>query len=87
MPITKSAQRAVRKQEIRRKRNASRKRRIKDLSKKIRGLVSENKKEEAKKMLPKFYKVIDKTTKLGSIKKNTASRRKSKMAKLINKNI
>jgi len=39
--------------------------------------------EEAKKILPQVYKLIDKAAKVGVIKKNTAARKKSKIAKLI----
>ena len=39
--------------------------------------------EEAKKLLPQVYKFLDKATKIGLIKKNTASRKKSRIAKAI----
>jgi small subunit ribosomal protein S20 len=48
-------------------------------------LVSQNKTEEAKKLLPKVYKVLDKSAKVGLIKKNTASRKKARISKSINK--
>jgi len=51
--------------------------------KQIRKLIAENKKEEAIKLLPKAYKSLDKATKTGVIKKNTASRKKSRLMKLI----
>jgi len=41
--------------------------------------------EEAKKLLPEIYKALDKGAKAGVIKKNTASRKKARIAKLINK--
>lgn len=41
--------------------------------------------EEAKKLLPQVYKVLDKAAKIGLIKKNTASRNKSRITKLISK--
>jgi len=47
--------------------------------------VSEKKIEEAKKLLPQVYKVLDKAAKTKLIKKNTASRKKSRIAKLIAK--
>lgn len=37
----------------------------------------------AQAMLPKIYKVIDKATKIGVIKKNTASRKKSRLTQSI----
>lgn len=85
MPITKSAKKAQRQSEKRRVLNLRRKRKIKDLVKEIRGLVSENKIEEAKKLLPQLYKALDKTAKEGTIKKNKASRQKSRLTKLTTK--
>ena len=41
--------------------------------------------EEALKLLPEIYKAIDKTAKRGVIKKNTASRKKSRLTKAIQK--
>lgn len=85
MPITKSAKKALRQSKKRNKQNTTRKRNIKDLVKKAKDLVGEGKTEEAKKLLPQIYKALDKTAKAGTIKKNTASRKKSRMTKLINK--
>ena len=83
MPITKSAKKALR-QSLRRKvRNVKNKTKIKSLIKKVKDLVSQKKIEEAKKLLPQVYKVLDKAAKEGLIKKNTASRKKSRIAKLI----
>lgn len=86
MPITKSAKKALRQNLRRRARNLQKKKKIKDLIKEIKRLVLEKKKEEAKKLLPQFYQVLDKAVKTGVIKKNTASRKKSRITKLINKN-
>jgi len=41
--------------------------------------------EEARKLLPRVYKLLDKAAKTGLIKKNTASRKKSRITKLISK--
>jgi len=85
MPITKSAKKALR-QNLRRKfRNLIYKNKIKNLLKEARNLVSQKKTEEAKKLLTKVYKALDKAAKAGVIKKNTASRKKSRITKLINK--
>jgi len=43
-------------------------------------LVSEKKKDEAQKMIPELYKNIDKAAKRGVIKKNNASRKKSRLS-------
>ncbi len=84
MPITKSAKKALR-QSIRRKaRNLVYKKKIKNLIKKIGVLAQEKKIEEAKKLLPQVYKILDKAAKVNVIKKNTASRKKSRLTKLLN---
>ncbi len=87
MPITKSAKKALR-QNIRRKaKNLVYKRKIKNLIKKVGELVLEKKAEEAKNLLPRIYKALDKAAKVNVIKKNTATRRKSRITKLINKSL
>ena len=55
---------------------------MKESVKEITKLVKGGKKDEAKKLLPKAYQAIDKATKKGVIKKNTASRRKSILSKI-----
>lgn len=87
MPITKSAKKALRQSLKRRKRNLAYKKKIKKLIKEVRKLVLEKKIEEAKNLLPQVYKAIDKAAKVGVIKKNTASRKKGGISKLINLNI
>jgi len=85
MAITKSAKKALRQNKKRRKRNIQRKDKIKGLLKQARALIAEGKKQEAKKLLPQIYKALDKTAKAGTIKKNTASRKKSRITKLLNR--
>ena len=58
---------------------------MKNLIKRVRFLVSEKKNEEAKKLIPQLYKIIDKSAKTGVIKKNTGSRKKSRITRLIEK--
>ncbi len=84
MPITTSAKKAVRQNKTRRARNIQRKNKLKGLIKEVRGLVEEKKVAEAKKLMPQIYKTLDKTAKVGLIKKNTASRKKSRLTKLVN---
>ena len=83
MPITKSAKKALRQSERRRIRNLQKKRKIKNLIKQVRSLISQKKIEEAKKLLPQIYKLLDKAAKTGLIKENTAARKKSRIAQLI----
>lgn len=85
MPITKSAKKALRQNKTRRQRNLRRLDVLRDTIKKIKKLVTANKKEEALKLLPLAYKAIDKARKTGVIKKNNANRKKSRLTKLIAK--
>lgn len=83
MPITKSAKKALRQNLRRRIFNLRRARKMKSLIKQIRGLIKENEKQKAFELLPKVYQAIDKAAKKGIIKKNTASRKKSRLSKAI----
>lgn len=85
MAITKSAKKALRQNIKRRARNLVYKKKLKKTIKELRFLVSEKKIEEAKKLLPQAYKILDKAAKVGVIKKNTASRKKSRLTLLLNK--
>lgn len=80
MPKTKSAKKALRKSLKRKVRNLMYKKRIKTLIKEIKTLILEKKIDQAKELLPQIYKALDKAAKVGVIKKNTASRKKSKIA-------
>lgn len=83
MPITKSAKKALRQSIRRRARNLVYKNKMKRLIKEVRVLVSQKKINEAKNLLPQVYKILDKAAKVGVIKKNTAARKKSRIAKLL----
>ena len=87
MPITKSAKKALRQSKKRRTKNLRQLRAMRDIIKNIQKFILENKKEEALKLLPKTYKLIDKAAKTGLIKKNNADRKKSRLTKLINRGI
>ncbi|MBU3965250.1 30S ribosomal protein S20 [Patescibacteria group bacterium] len=84
MPITKSAQKALRQNIKRRLQNAAAKNKVRTLAKKLKKAVAEKNAEEAKKTLVLATKTIDKAVKTGVLKKNTASRKKSNLAKLVN---
>ncbi len=83
MPITKSAKKALRQSKRRATRNLKKKEAFKSVVKKIEKLVSVKKNDEAKKLIPLAYKAIDKAAKTGVIKKNTASRKKSRLMRLL----
>ena len=85
MPITESAKKALRQTKTRRVRNIRKIVAYKAAVKDLRKLIASGKKDEAKKMLPKVYQVLDKATKSGVIKKNKASRLKSKTTLLLQK--
>lgn len=86
MAITSSAKKAVRVAARRRVFNLRRKNAVDNVVKKIRRLLKEKKNKEAEALLPLAYKAIDKAAKTKFFKKNTAARKKSRLAKLINKN-
>lgn len=85
MPITKSAKKALRGSKRKRVFNVHRKDVVSDIVKKIKKLVSEKKAIEAKAMLPEAYQALDKAAKIGYIKKNNASRKKSRLSAFIKK--
>jgi len=87
MPITKSAKKALRQNIKRRAHNRKVKDNLKNLIKKVRSFALEKKSGEAKKLLPQLYKALDKAAKTKIIKKNTASRKKSRITKLFNKSL
>lgn len=82
MPITRSAKKAHRVSLRKKAVNDRRKRTAKDAIKEIEKLVRDKRADEAKKLLPKAYAAIDKAAKRGVIKKNTASRKKARMARI-----
>jgi len=85
MAITKSAKKAWRQSLKRRKKNLLYKEKIKNLIKEVRNLVLGKKTEEAKKLLPRVYKILDKAAKERVIKKNTVARKKSRITKLLSR--
>lgn len=87
MAITESAKKAARQSAKRKEHNIVYKDKIKALIKEARALVLAKKSAEAKKLLPEIYKALDKAAKVRVIKKNNASRRKSRLTKLIEKKI
>lgn len=85
MPITKSAKKALSGSQKKGVFNLRRKRALKDSVKEIDKLVIAKDKKGAETKLSIAYKAIDKAAKRGVIKKNTASRKKSRLAKSIAK--
>ena len=85
MPITKSAKKALRQTATRKKRNTVRKEVYKREIKDIKALLSSKNSADAEKSLATVYKALDKAAKTGAIKKNKASRLKSRIAKKFKK--
>jgi small subunit ribosomal protein S20 len=83
MPITTSAKKALRGSKKKRVFNLRRKNEMQSVIKEYKKLVSAKKTAEAQKLIPKLQKVIDKAQKRGIIKKNNASRKKSRLLKVI----
>jgi small subunit ribosomal protein S20 len=81
MANTKSAKKAQRVSERRYVFNARRKKTMKDSVKVVSKLITAKDAKGAQKALPELYQAIDKAAKNGTIKKNTAARMKSRMAK------
>jgi small subunit ribosomal protein S20 len=85
MPITSSAKKALRASKNKAVYNARRKDAVSDTVKKIKKLISEKKVKEAEALLSTAYQAIDKACKTKLIHKNTASRKKSRIAIMIAK--
>lgn len=85
MPNTKSAMKAMRQSSRRRTINLKTKTNLKAAVKQVKKSVVEKKPKEALAELQKAYSALDKASKKGVIHKNTASRKKSRLAKAIAK--
>ena len=85
MPNTKSAIRRVRRVNKQTFVNRIRKSKYKSIIKEMSLLITAKKKKEAIKLLPKFNSQLMKIVKTGIIKKQTASRKISRLTKKINK--
>lgn len=79
MPQRKSAKKEMRKNLKRRLRNLQVKKKIKLATKKFKKSVQQNDLDNAKKMLPEVYKVLDKAASKGVIHPNKAARQKSRL--------
>lgn len=83
MPIIKSAKKRVKQAEVRRERNRQYKTRMLTMVKNIINWVKSGDVEKAKTFLPEAQKAIDTAAKKNIIHKNTAARKKSRVAKAI----
>lgn len=85
MPITKSAQKALRKSKRFYAVNQKKKTELKTALKSFQKLVEQDKLKDAKTQLKIVYKKLDKAAKTNLIKKNKAGRLKSRLAAQLNK--
>ncbi len=85
MPITTSAKKALRSSGKKRAFNLRKKDILNKTVKQVKKLVGEKKTKEAMALMPQVQKILDKATKTGLIKKNAASRKKSRISALIQK--
>lgn len=85
MPLTESAKKAFRQSQKRRKQNQLARNKIKKLEKTIESLLVQKKTSEAKSLLPQIARALDKAAKIGVIKNNKASRKKSRISHRMNR--
>jgi len=85
MPITSSAKKALRASDRKRVFNARRKKDVSVSIKSLKKLVASGDKKKAVEEMSKVQKALDKAVKGNSLKKNAASRKKSRLSKLIKK--
>ena len=85
MPITKSAEKALRGSARKRVFNIRRKEAMKQAVKQVQKSIGAKKTKDAQALLAQAYKAIDKAAKRGVIKLNTAARKKSRIARAVNK--
>lgn len=84
MPILKSAKKRVRQNAKRRARNFPVRSELKSLVKKELTLIRDGNVEEAIKLMPSVYSIIDMAVKKNILPKNTAARKKSRIARGLN---
>jgi small subunit ribosomal protein S20 len=83
MPNIASAKKRTRQNEKRRIKNQAQKSEIRTQEKKVRALVAQKKLDEAQVASNKLVSLVDKAAKTNLVHKNTASRKKSRIAHLI----
>jgi len=83
MPITRGAKKAIRSSTRKRVFNIARKDKVSKAVKSLKKLVADKKYKEAVVAMKAVQKALDKAVKAKTIKKNTASRKKSRFSKMI----
>lgn len=85
MPITRSARKAHRASLRKREFNLQRKEKVNKAVKSVKKLITSGDKKKAAEALRVAQKALDKAVKGKTINKNTASRKKSRLSKMIKK--
>lgn len=85
MPITSSAKKAHRQSLKRREFNLRRKSQANDAVKSLKKLVAAGDKKAAQALMSTVQKALDKAVKGKTLNKNTASRKKSRLSKMVKK--
>jgi len=85
MPITRSAKKALRASERKQQFNIARKEKVSKTVKAVKKFVASGSKKEAMAALRLAQKALDKAVKGNTLNKNTASRKKSRLSKMIKK--
>jgi len=84
MPIIKSSKKRMKQTRTKRKRNVAKLRKHHEIFKIMEDLIKKSKKEEAEKLLPKFFSSVDKLAKKNIYHDNKAARKKSSISLKIN---
>lgn len=85
MAHSSSAKKRIRENTKSRLRNRRRKEALKDTIRDFQTAVTGGQKDKAAEQLKKVYKVVDRIAAHGTVHKNTAARKKSRLAKKLNK--
>ena len=85
MPNTRAAEKRVRADAKRRLRNLEAKSKLKTLARQFVRSIEEKKADEAKKIYPLLARLLDQSAKIGVLHRNTASRKKSRLARQLAK--
>jgi small subunit ribosomal protein S20 len=83
MPIIKSAIKRAKQSEVRRVRRLPFKTQLKTAIRRFTDLLTEGKREDARKELPRVFKAIDTAAKKHILHPNNAARKKSRLSKLV----
>lgn len=87
MPNTKTALKRMKTNLKREERNKAIKSRVRSSIKGFESALKEANQEEAQRYLTRAYRSIDKAVAKGILHKNNAARKKSRLSKLLNKNL